>query len=56
MNTLSIIPYAGLGNRMRAIASGIYIGKKLNLSTKIYWNKTNNCNAHFNGKQSKNGY
>lgn len=48
MNTLSIIPYAGLGNRMRAIASGIYIGKRLNLPTKIYWNKTNNCYAHFN--------
>lgn len=48
MDTLSIIPYAGLGNRMRVIASGIYIGKKLKLPTKIYWNKTNNCNAHFN--------
>lgn len=47
MYTLSIIPCLGLGNRMRAIASGIYVGRKLNLPTTIYWNKTNDCNAHF---------
>lgn len=44
---VAIIPYAGLGNRIRAIASGIYIAKKLKATSTIYWNVTRNCFASF---------
>lgn len=44
---VAIVPYAGLGNRLRAIASGIYIARLLNANAVIYWNKTNDCFAGF---------
>lgn len=48
MKTLTTIPYAGLGNRIRAIASGVFISQILNAeSTIIYWNKTKDCYANF---------
>lgn len=47
MKSIAIIPYAGLGNRMRAIASGIYISQQLNTKATIYWNKTTDCYANF---------
>lgn len=47
MKSVTIIPYAGLGNRMRAISSGIFISQKLNANAIIYWNKTQDCYANF---------
>ncbi|MFT3748752.1 MAG: hypothetical protein QM768_10565 [Agriterribacter sp.] len=48
MRQISIVPYAGLANRMRAISSGIYIAKKLGASANIYWKREKNCYAQFN--------
>lgn len=45
--TISIIPYAGLCNRIRAIVSGINIAKKLDANCVIYWNKTRGCYCNF---------
>lgn len=43
-----IIPRAGLCNRMRAIASGIYIAKHYNAQSTIYWNWEDGLKADFN--------
>ncbi len=42
-----ITPTAGLANRLRAFASGVYIGNKLNKTILIKWFKTNECYASF---------
>ncbi len=42
-----IVPYAGLANRMRAIASGVFIAKELQCDAEIYWKKTSDCHAVF---------
>lgn len=47
MKTVSIIPHAGLCNRMRAIASGIRIAQKMGARANVYWNVTPDCNAKF---------
>ncbi|MCC6288639.1 MAG: hypothetical protein IT249_12225, partial [Chitinophagaceae bacterium] len=47
MRQISIVPYAGLANRMRVISSGIYIAKELGGIAKIYWKREGNCYAQF---------
>jgi hypothetical protein len=47
MNHINIIPTGGLCNRMRAIASGIFLAKSLNLPTTIYWNNCHGLKANF---------
>lgn len=44
---VSIIPRAGLCNRMRAIASGIYIAKHYCAQSTIYWNWEDGLKADF---------
>lgn len=44
---LSIIPRAGLGTRIKAMASGMQIAKELEVVPTIYWNATGNCKARF---------
>jgi hypothetical protein len=46
-NKVVIVPIAGLCNRMRAIASGIYLSKKIGIPISIYWHKKNECLADF---------
>lgn len=45
---IKIIPTGGLCNRMRAIASGLFLAKELNLPVTIYWNNNNGLKANFN--------
>lgn len=47
LSKISLIPHAGLCNRMRAIASGIYFAKFYNTPIAVYWNKTHDCYAKF---------
>lgn len=47
MNEIHLIPTAGLCNRMRAIASAVYIAKYLDLPLLILWNKYKGLNAMF---------
>ena len=47
MKRVAVIPYAGLCNRMRAIASAITIAKRMKAETMVYWNYTWDCSAHF---------
>lgn len=47
MKTIYIIPMAGLCNRMRSIASGIFVAKKLGVDAVVYWNKEKGCNCKF---------
>ena len=49
MKEIAIIPCAGLCNRMRAIASGVYVSKRYNTPhrTRICWNKEMGLNARF---------
>jgi len=46
-NSIRFVPLGGLCNRMRAMASGIYIAKKLNCPISVYWNKNSECFADF---------
>lgn len=48
MKSIDLIVYAGLCNRLRAIASGLQLAKKLNIPITIYWNRTKDCNCNFN--------
>lgn len=45
--TIHIIPMAGLCNRMRAMASGVFVAKQLGRPAVVYWNKTVGCYARF---------
>lgn len=45
--TVKIIPTGGLGNRMRAIASGIAIAQHYNVPAKVYWNIRQGLHAEF---------
>ena len=47
MRQVSIIPRAGLCNRMRAMASGIWVAKQLKAEAVIYWHATKGCNCTF---------
>ncbi|MBR2379941.1 MAG: hypothetical protein IKA86_02955 [Paraprevotella sp.] len=47
MKKVSIIPHAGLCNRMRAIASGIRIAQSTGAKANVYWNVTPDCRAKF---------
>jgi hypothetical protein len=44
---VDIVPIAGLCNRMRTISSGVYIAKKLDRISNIYWEKNSDCFANF---------
>jgi len=45
--SICFVPLEGLCNRMRAMASGVYIANKLNSSITIYWKKSHECFADF---------
>ena len=47
MKKFTIVPKAGLANRMRAIASGIFITKSFDSQAILYWIKKSECNAAF---------
>jgi ribosome biogenesis protein Nip4 len=42
-----LVPTDGLCNRMRSIASGIYIAQKLDRSLTVYWRKNQDCFADY---------
>lgn len=45
---ITLVPIGGLCNRMRAIASGVYISRSLKIPLEIVWRKDSTCYAHFN--------
>lgn len=48
METIYIIPHGGLCNRMRSIASGVYVAKKTGARAVVYWNRQRRgCNCRF---------
>lgn len=47
MNEIHLIPTAGLCNRLRAIASAVFISKQLHLPLTVYWNRYEGLNAQF---------
>lgn len=47
LESLSIIPYAGLCNRMRAISTGIFAARQLKIPAYVYWNQTHDCHARW---------
>lgn len=47
MRNIKIIPTGGLCNRMRAIASGIFIADRLHTPATIYWNNSRGLKANF---------
>ena len=47
MKTIYNIPLAGLCNRMRSIASALFVARRLGANTIIYWNKTKVCKCKF---------
>lgn len=48
MNHITIIPFGGLCNRMRAIASGIFLSRQYNCQAAILWNNSEGLKADFN--------
>lgn len=46
-NRIYIIPTGGLCNRMRAMASGIYLSRQVDTPVTIYWNNTQGLCADF---------
>lgn len=42
-----LIPHSGLANRMRVIASGLSLAKKINQPISVIWNKDDGCNIDF---------
>lgn len=46
-NSIAFVPVGGLCNRMRAMASGVYIAKELGFPICVYWNKRRDCYAGF---------
>lgn len=47
MGNLTLVPVSGLGNRMRAMASAISLARQENISVRIVWQATKDCNARF---------
>lgn len=47
MKQIYLIPFAGLCNRMRAIASGVCISQRYGRQAKIYWNNSYGLRADF---------
>ena len=47
MESLTLIPKAGLCNRMRAISTAVYLARQWHAPLDIMWNKTKDCAAHF---------
>lgn len=43
----AVIPYEGLGNRLRAIASAIEVARQEKAPLTIYWNATDNCQCRY---------
>jgi len=46
-NSISFVPIGGLCNRMRAMASGVYVARKLGCPVSFYWNENRECFAAF---------
>ena len=46
-NLIVVRPFAGLGNRLRAIDSAIALARQGNISVELVWNKNKECNASF---------
>ncbi|MCX6308163.1 MAG: hypothetical protein NTY32_04770, partial [Bacteroidia bacterium] len=46
-NSISFVPIGGLCNRMRAMASGVYIARKLDCPVSVHWNENSECFANF---------
>ena len=46
-NSITFVPLGGLCNRMRAMASGVYVARKLGCPVSVYWNKNRECFAGF---------
>lgn len=44
---ITFVPHGGLCNRMRAMASGVFISRKLGCDINFVWKKDNNCFADF---------
>jgi len=44
---ITLVPIGGLCNRMRAIASGVFVSKALGIPLKVVWKKNNDCYADF---------
>jgi Alpha-(1,6)-fucosyltransferase N- and catalytic domains len=44
---LTLVPLSGLCNRMRAMASGVYLAKELGIPISVYWRKNKDCFAAF---------
>lgn len=44
---ITFVPLGGLCNRMRAMASGVFISRRLGCNINFVWKKDNNCFAHF---------
>lgn len=47
MEKIHLIPTAGLCNRMRAMASGLYISQRYQLPLVVFWNRYKGLNATF---------
>lgn len=47
MQEINNIPYAGLCNRMRSIASAIKLGEDIGCSVIVHWNNTSDCRCNF---------
>ena len=47
MKRIYIIPRAGLCNRMRSMASGIWVAKQCSVDAVVYWNRTHECYCDF---------
>jgi len=47
MKKLVLVPECGLCNRMRAMASGVYLSEKHNFRCDVYWEKVEECFVNF---------
>lgn len=47
MKSIIIEPFAGLANRMRVVASGLWLQEKLHAKLRCVWNESNELNAPF---------
>jgi len=46
-NLLVVRPFAGLGNRLRALDSAVALARQGNTSIELVWNRNKECNASF---------